>query len=237
MRYILALVAGAAGAALGVALGAAAGLLIASATGMANAVGEAAVFALFVCGPVGGLLGLGLGVWLAVRRRGFAAFAAHLGTTVVGLGGIAGAALYLAFGMQTHVNPNGAAPRLMFEIRLPPGAIPPPREGTIELHTSKNRMPARIAQAARTGDDGRPVVEGHVEMAYNVSQRSLILKMGDKGDVVFKINLSGVPKHSKTLGPWRPADHIFEPGKDRARPATAADAYEIRYRAAWAGED
>jgi hypothetical protein len=238
VSYLLALLAGALGAGLGFAVGAGAGLLIVAATNMSNFEGAAGSFAVLVCGPAGAAFGLGLGVWLAARRRGIAGFAAHLGTTVIGLAAVTVAGFYLAYGMRTHVNPNGPAPRLMFEIRLPPDTLPPPlREGVVELHTSKNRMPATFARPAPRVEERRSVVEGQVEMAYNTSQRMLILKMADKGDVVFNIRLSGIPRHSKSLGPWQAADHVFEPGQDRARPATAADAYEIRYRAAWAGED
>ena len=81
------------------------------------------------------------------------------------------------------------------------------------------------------------VIVGLVEMYYRTSQRLLVVNMPDKTDVLFNVRLPGVPKHSREFSEWRRADYIGEPGQSQTRKPTAAENYEIRYRADWAGED
>ncbi|HZX83667.1 MAG TPA: hypothetical protein VFF19_08900, partial [Reyranella sp.] len=139
--------------------------------------------------------------------------------------------------MRPLVNADGPAPRLAFEIRLPPGiavAARPARD-MVELQTSQNRMPASLAPGRR--DDGRDVVVGSVELYYRTWQRMLVLRLPDKTDVLFELALGLTPDHTRTFTPWRRADYIASPGEDQARRTTAADAYDIRYRIVWAGEE
>jgi hypothetical protein len=96
-------------------------------------------------------------------------------------------------------------------------------------------MPASLAPGRR--DDGRDVVVGSVELYYRTWQRMLVLRLPDKTDVLFELSLGLTPDHTRTFTPWRRADYIAAPGQDQARRTTAADAYDIRYRIVWAGED
>ena len=115
---------------------------------------------------------------------------------VVGLAAAGMAAFWL---MRPLVNANGPAPRLVFEIRLPPGvAISTPRAGdTVELQTSKNRMPASLAPGRV--DDDRDVVAGSVELYYRTWQRMLVLRLPDKTDVLFELSLGLTPDHTRTF--------------------------------------
>src|SRR6266487_981992 len=99
----------------------------------------------FIGGPIGGLVGLVVGGVIALRRfghRGFAAIGGRLALVVAGVAGV-GAAIVAAFWIaRPIVNANGPAPQLVFEIRLPAEVTPPSIAGySIELQTSKNRMP------------------------------------------------------------------------------------------------
>jgi hypothetical protein len=182
-----------------------------------------------------------LGAVLVLRLRGhhgFGAIAGRLGLVVGGVAAIAAAGIGVLYLSQDIVNPNGPAPQLAFEIRLPAGASPPSSdERPIELQTSKNRMPALMQREAARDDGGRPVVVGLVEMYYRTSQRMLVMTMPDKTDVLFNIKLGGAPKHAREFSEWQRADYIGEPGQTQTRRATAADNYEIRYRADWANEN
>ncbi len=46
---------------------------------------------------------------------------------------------------------------------------------------------------------------------------------------IFDLKLSSRPRHMKDFGPWRRVDFIAK-GTEQPKPATDADAYEIRTR-------
>lgn len=98
MTYIFALLAGLVGAAVGWAAAAMIGIGIAGAIGMADPDGAARLFALFGVGPLGGVLGLILGITVALRHRGykrFRAIAARALVVVIAVGGLAAGAVYV----------------------------------------------------------------------------------------------------------------------------------------------
>jgi len=241
MTYVLALLAAIVGGAVGAFLGFLVAALLAPVMGISSFEGAAGYFAVFIGGPLGGLAGLVLGAVLVLRRRGQTAsgIAGGLGLVVIGLAAIAAAGLGVAYYvLQDTVNPDGSSPQLVFEIKLPPGATVPGGDArSIELTTNKNRMPALIQPEAARDEGGRPVIVGLVDMYYRSSQRILVMTMPDKTDVLFDIKLAGRPKHSKEFSAWQHVDWIGEVGKPQTRRATAADQYEVRYRADWPGEN
>ena len=123
MTYLLALLAALVGAALGFALGAAAAGLAAPFLGITSFEGASGYFAVFIGGPIGGLAGLVLGALLVLRRAGHrgAAVGGRVALVFVGVVGLAAAGMAAFWLMRPLVNANGPAPRLVFEIRLPPG--------------------------------------------------------------------------------------------------------------------
>jgi hypothetical protein len=238
MTYVLALVAAIVGGAIGTALGFFVAGALAAVLGITSFEGASGYFAVFIGGPIGCLIGMVAGaVWMLRRRgvQGFGAISGRLGLVAVGVVAAAAAVIGVLYLSQDIVNPNGAAPQLAFEIKLPPGAVTAP--GDIQLNTTKNRMPALMHKDYTRNEDGRMVIVGLVEMYYRTSQRLLVVNMPDKTDVLFNVKLPGVPKHSREFSEWRRADYIGEPGASQTRKPTAAESYEIRYRAQWAGED
>jgi hypothetical protein len=238
MTYLLALLVSLVGTALGSALGAAVAGLLAPALGITSFEGASGYFSIFIGGPIGGLAGLVLGALLVLRRAGHrsvGAVAGRVGLVLVGVIGLAAAGLGAFWLMRPLTNANGPAPQLVFEIRLPPGAAPPAPRNAVELQTSENRMPAILAAGRR--DDDRDVLAGSVEIYYRTWRRTLVLRMPDRTDVLFDLSLGLTPDHTKTFTAWRRADYIARPGDDQVRRTTAADAYELRYRVAWVGED
>jgi hypothetical protein len=242
MTYLMALLAALVGLALGFAFGATVAGLLAPVLGITSFEGASGYFAVFIGGPAGGLAGMVLGAWLVLRRirqptgeRRGGAIAGGVALVVVGVVAVAAAGLGAFWLMRPLVNANGPAPQLVFEIRLPPGVAPPAGRDAVELQTSKNRMPANPAAARR--DDGRHVLAGSVEIYYRTWRRTLVLRMPDKTDVLFDLSLGLTPDHTRTFTAWRRADYIARPGDDQARRTTPADAYELRYRVEWAGEE
>jgi hypothetical protein len=239
VTYLLALVAAILGGGLGFALGAAAAGFFAPTLGISSFEGASGYFAVFVGGPIGGLLGLVLTPLPILRRAGhrnIGALAGRVALVVVGVTVLGAAVLGGFWVMRPIVNANGPAPQLVFEIRLPPGATPPNVKAfAIELQTSKNRMPATIETTGL--EDGRAVISGRVDLYFRVWQRLLVLTMPDKTDILFSLSLGLSPPHTKAYGAWQRAGYVAEPGKDQARRTTAADMYDIRFRTEWAGED
>lgn len=239
MTYALALLAGIVGGGLGSALGVAAAAALAAALGVSGFEGASGYFAVFIGGPIGGVLGLVLGAMLVLRRAGhrsFGALGGRLGLVIVGVVGIGGALLGGFWILRPVLNSGGPAPQLIFEIRLPPGAVPANvNDWSIELQTSRNRMPGSF-EAPRQ-EQGRTVIPGRVEMYFRTWSRLLVATMPDKTDLLFEVGLGLSPAHSRTFGAWHRADYVGEPGKGEVRRTTTADQYEIRYRAEWADEN
>jgi len=236
MTWFLALLMAVVGAALGFAVGAAAAAALAPLLGITSFEGASGYFAVFIGGPVGGLAGLVLGAWLVLRRAGLkgAAMAGRIGFVFGGVVLVAAAGIGAVWLMRPLVNANGPAPRLVFEIRLPPGVAVPPSRDRVELQTAKNTMPATLSDGRR--DDGREVLAGSVELYYRTWNRLLVLRLPDRTDVLFEPSLGLTPAHTENFTEWRRADYIARPGDEKARRTTPADAWEIRYRVDWPGE-
>jgi hypothetical protein len=244
MTYVLALIAAIVGGSIGAVAGFFIGVLLAPLLGISTFEGAAGYFAVFLCGPLGALVGIILGVTLAMRRWGQSspgAIARGLGFSVLGIAALGGIGVALAYWLLVDsVNPNGAAPQLVFEIKLPPGAAPPrdaDRPIQLVAKGAKTAMPGTIRAEDIRDEGGRPVVGGFVELYQRTSNRLLIMTMPDKTDVLFDVKLPGVPKHSREFSAWQRVDWIGEVGKEQTRKATAADQYEVRYRAEWAGQE
>jgi hypothetical protein len=70
VRYLLAILVGLVGLVLGWLIAAFGTLVLGSAFGLSDFEGERAMVAFFAIGPLGGLIGLILGLWIWGRRRG-----------------------------------------------------------------------------------------------------------------------------------------------------------------------
>jgi hypothetical protein len=188
------------------------------------------MLALLVLAPCGAIGGLVLGTALAKRLRGeedgdgllrnrLKAFA-----VLLALCAVAGT-FYYVYAIATAtpwLNPNAPNPLLVFEVRLPAGTALPAsaRDIAAELQTDLNTMPGEIRPELSRRDDDRPVIAGHVELAYRTPHRQLEIKIKGQPDRLFLIGLSAKAPHSREFGPWQPN----------------RDGSEIRYRARWPGQ-
>jgi hypothetical protein len=238
MTYLLAVVGGILGGALGWIAAAAITLLIAGALGVSDFEGGRAMQAIWGAGPIGGLVGLIAGIWLVLRLRSGRTtpgrMAGRIGLVVVGVGALTGSVLAYFYATQPVLNPNGIAPRLVFEIRLPVGDTPDALK--VELHTQKNVMPADLEHGKRV-DGGRPIIAGSVELYYRSAWRNLVLKTSDGVDRIFMLKLAPSPGHARDLGAWEHLAFTAGPGPSEPVRATADDHFDVRYRVAWPGED
>jgi hypothetical protein len=240
VTYFLAILAALIGGGLGFLLAAAAASALAPVLGISSFEGAAGYFAVFLGGPIGAVVGLALGPILVLRRAGHRRAGALFPRVVLAIFGavaIVAAGLGVFWTMRPLVNPNGPAPLLVFEIRLPPSVAAPPSaaDSPVELQTSRNRMPATMQSGRRDGD--REVLAGRVELYYRTWQRTLVLTMPDKSDVLFDISLGLTPEASKSFGPWERAEYIAQPGRGQAQRVAITDRYEIRYRVDWPSDE
>lgn len=236
MTFVLAILAGIVGAALGWTIAAVLAIGVGSLLGMSNFEGALGMQAVFGAGPIGGLVGLVLGIWLVLRRRGRASgtgLAWRIPVVILAIAGlVAGVAFYL-YETRTNLGTSSSgAPRLDFEIRLPPRvalSIPPSRI-RIQLNTEHNQMPGQVFEKGGRQDRERTVVVGSVELAFRSSWRLLeVIVSPAEPALIFDLKLPARPGHMRDFGPWRRVDFVAR-GKQQPSRATEADAYEIRTR-------
>lgn len=236
MIYLFSFLAGIGGGLAGFAVGVAIGMAVNAAFSVSNFEGGSGYLVVFVYGPIGSLIGLALGIALMLHykeggRPGVAEIAAHFALTLTAIAAITGAIFGVLHLNQPHLNPNGPAPKLEFEIRLPPGTAPPPPTSIrADLDTPGNQMPASIDTGIRR-DGGRAVLTGSVDLYQRTTQRVLALKMDAQPVWLFTVQLASKPGYSATFNDWRQAQLIDEmkPGSQPRKPGPLESA-EMRYR-------
>lgn len=179
--YLLAALAGVAGALLGwVIVGLLADFLL-GLGGMSDREGGRAMVAFFTYGLFGGLAGLIIGIWLVLRYfggyTGFARLAGRGALVVAGTAAALGLGLWAYLLSDDILARNGPPPQLKFELRLPPGtAVPDGLEGvSMDANTDKNTMPALLTDNGI--EDGRPSIAGLVDLYFRTRSRLLVLRM------------------------------------------------------------
>ncbi len=241
MTHLIAIIAGIVGAALGWVVAAALALLIGDLFDVSNFEGGLGMLAVLGIGPIGGLIGLVAGVWFTLRWRGhvgLGAVAWRIPVVIVATASLLACAMWYFYEMRPNLSTShGGTPRLEFEIRLPPGTVPatPLSRIRIELNTENNRIPGLLFDKAGRQEGDRLIIVGSVELHYRSSWRLLELIMADNEPArIFDLKLASRPRHMKDFGPWRRVDFIAK-GAEQPKPATDADAYEIRTRVAYPG--
>ncbi|MBI5321988.1 hypothetical protein [Bradyrhizobium sp.] len=233
MTYLLALLAGVAGAVLGYLGGAAVGSLLATVFRMSSFEGASGYFVAFVTGPIGAICGLVLGMYLVLRFHGgfsgFSAMAGRMILIVFAIGALAAGGVFIRLAtLDPHA--NRAKPQLLFEMRFASG-IPPNRiaAASVELHSGGSTAATWFDDLTPVAD-GRLARRGGVEIPRRASSRLLVLRISGEPDRIFRLATKPTPEHSDALGPWQKADFIFPEGAERSQPVPANDPFEIRYR-------
>ena len=235
MTYGLAILSGGVGAVVGYAIAAAATTFIGALLGASNFEGGLAMLAFFAVGPIGGVIGLVVGIWVVLRQRGHRSASALAWRIPAGIAGIVvlvAGGVWLAYDMRPMLGTSSSgAPRLDFEIRMPPGAPVQPARTKVNLSTERNTADGIISDKATRMDGDRPVIAGTVELYYRSSWRLLDLRRGDDQPImIFDLGLAARPAHMEDFGPWRRVTSVGTNGPGQPRKATDADAYEIRTR-------
>ena len=235
MTYVLAFLAAVAGTVAGFFLASALGSVLAPALGISSFEGAAGYFAVFVVGPVGGLIGLVLGLWLVLRYKGgyrtFSAIAGRSALIVVAIAVVAAAGVQLRLATLENFS-NGPSPQMEFEIRLPAHAVITSKQGLdVEMQAGSQRSGGLLRDEWLRQDGDRPVVVGFVPLYTRTSQRMLVVSRPGEPKLLFNIKLAATPAASGSYGDWQRVDFLDDMKADSSprRPGSAEN-FEIRYR-------
>jgi hypothetical protein len=124
---LLSLLAGIAGAAIGWIAAAALTIVLGGTFGISDFEGRRGMLAIWGIGPIGGLIGQIAGIELVLRKRGgisLGGIAWRVPAVSAAIITIAAGAFWFLYETRPILNSNGPAPRLAFEVRLPPGLAP-----------------------------------------------------------------------------------------------------------------
>ena len=228
MTLLLSLLAGIAGAVIGWIAAAALTMLLGGLFGVSDFEGGRGMLAIWGMGPLGGLAGLVSGIVLVLRKRGghsAGGIAWRLPLVIAAILLLVSFGLWWVYETRPVLNTSGPAPRLAFEVRLPPGVAA--ADGVkAELHTEKNKMPGLVSRDAPRTDNGRAVVAGSVELYYRSGWRLLEIRMPGQLDRIFKLNLPSSPRRSTEMTRWQKADFSAEPGLSQPRKTGPDEGFE-----------
>jgi hypothetical protein len=239
MSYIIVFLIALGSALIGGIVGIAVGYAIAPLLGITSFEGAIGYFILLGCAPVGAVIGFIAGAYAGLRKQGFNSFGAVAAGFVIVVGGtgavLAGAYWYM-FVKKDLLNPDGAPPQLIFEIRLPAGTtMPAPADIRVQLEAEGTTASAELRPEQFRIDGERPVIVGFVVMMYRVPSRALYLTRAGADLRVFDVELPDIPPHASPFGPWHEDAYIERQGHqlEQSQPGD----YEIRYRASWLNRD
>ena len=232
MVYLIAILAGVAGAGIGAVAGFALGAALAGALGISSFEGASGYFALSI-GIIAGFAGLVAGIVLALRyqgTRGLGALAGRTGIVVVVIAALVTVGVLIRLATVEHF--SGGAPTLEFEIRLPAG-LPAPDRGKVdfEMQAGSQRSGGLFKDEWMRRDGDRVVLSGLVPLYTRTSSRMLVVTLPGQPKLLFQIGLSATPKVSTEYGAWQRVGHLDDMKADsQPRRPAAAENFEIRIR-------
>jgi hypothetical protein len=211
--------------------------------GVSDFEGGRGMAAVFGFGPLGGLLGLAVGIWLGVRRGGTQPVGKTLGRAGIALLAIValaagGLALYY-YSIPHRLEYDEAGASLEFELRAPAGFVLPddPNKIEVTLDTDLNQQPATWTDPTLRQDGDRQILSGTVELYYRTSSRLLVFRFPDGQDRIFRLGLAAKPDPADGWSDWRPVDFVGQPGQAETVEPGPEDALELRHRVrVWGSE-
>lgn len=212
--------------------------------GVSDFEGGRGMAAVFVWGPLGGLIGLGLGIWGGLRwsRRKSAAAGGKpapshaLRNTLIALGGIValGAAILAVqyYSVPHELEYEGARASLVYELRVPQAqaALLDPAAIEMSLDTDLNQMPGDWSDGPARIEDGWAVLSGEVELYYRTASRLLVFRFPGGRDLIFDPPLPAKPDPLLAWSGWRKPDFIGLPDQPQAVKPGPEEPFELRYR-------
>jgi len=211
--------------------------------GVADFEGGRGMAAVFAFGPLGGLAGLALGIWLGLRigRKPAAATDARapahgLRNAAIAVAGIValGASIFWVQYATTpqHLAYDQANASLAFELRAPArlAASLDPKAIEITLDTNLNQQPGLWSEDPPRAEGDWTSLSGEVELYYRTAQRLLVFRFPGDRDLIFKPALAAKPDPDDGWSDWGKADFVGLPDQPQTLRPGPEDAYELRYR-------
>lgn len=212
--------------------------------GVSDFEGGRGMAAAFLFGPLGGIAGLILGIWLGLRmgRKRPASpdgkpVSQHglrnAAIAIVGIISLGGIILWVMYASTPqHLEYDQAGANLEYELRAPThrAASLDPKVIEMTLDTDLNQMPGSWSDAPPRVEGEWTSLSGEVELYYRTSSRLLVFKFPEGRDLIFKPALAAKPDPEDGWSEWHKADWIGLPDQPQAVKARPEDAYELRYR-------
>jgi hypothetical protein len=205
--------------------------------------------AIFGFGPLGGLAGLALGIWLGLRigRRPAADGARAPGhglrnaaIAVLGILALGGLILWIQYASTPQrLEYDGAGASLAFELRAPAGlaASLDPKAIEISLDTDLHQMPGDWSEVGLLIEGDWVSLGGEVELYYRTARRLLVFRLPGGRDLIFNPALAAKPDPADGWSDWRKVDFVGLPDQPQPAKPGPQDAYELRYRVrVWGAE-
>jgi hypothetical protein len=203
---------------------------------MSNMEGGRGMFVVFVCAPLGILVGLVIGIIssVLVRREGLAGFLIAQGWSlliVCGLAGLLVGVPYLLSDKPPRI--DGKRLELQFELRAPARfKIPDQPDGysiQVSLYTdNRQNQYAFIDWNGITKDAEHATVPGHVPLLTHSKTRSLLASIGNEPVASQFIELRIPPAPRKDDETW--SDWIFATQRADLSPVSEPERMALRYR-------
>jgi hypothetical protein len=232
MTYLVAIIAGLIGAAVGWIAGVFADPFVAPWLTFANIPFVGPIVGIVDAREICAGIGLIVATLLAIRfyggyRTGPGIFARSLLAVIVSSALIVGV-LEAGGALLDTLGLNPLAPVVEFEIRFPPGSnVPTTRdEILVELHTDRNQIIATVNGIERAGD--RPLLRGSAPLVFRTAQRTIVMSLSGEPIRVFRLRLPARPSPTAEFSPWQQVDFLEEAQRARRTDVTAD--YAIRYR-------
>ena len=233
MTYLLALIAGIAGAIVCFLAGAGVASVLAPMLAISSFAGASGYFVLVV-GLLAGLAGFLAGVVLAGRLRSgrwsLTNSVKYLLVSIIVVAALVTGGIMLRLATLEHF--SGPSPTLHFEIRLPEGMASPERRTVdFEMQAGSQRSGGQFVDDWLRQDGGRAVLRGLVPLYTRTSQRMLVVSLPDRPKLLFSIRLAATPKASESFGAWQRVDYLDDMKADsQPRRPTGTENYDIRLR-------
>jgi hypothetical protein len=203
---------------------------------MSNMEGGRGMFVVFVCAPLGILVGLVIGIIssILVRRQGLTGFFAAQGWSlliVCGLAGLLAGVPYLLSDKPPRI--DGKRLELQFELRAPATfKIPDQPDGysvRVSLYADNRQNEyAFIDWNTITKDAEHVTVPGHVPLLTHSKTRSLLASVGNEPVASQFIELKIPPAPRKEDETW--SDWIFAMQRADLSPVPEPERMALRYR-------
>ena len=203
---------------------------------MSNMEGGRGMFVVFVCAPLGILVGLVIGIVssILVRRQGPTGFLIAQGWSlliVCGLAGLLAGVPYLLSDKPPTV--DGKRVELQFELRAPATfTIPDQPDGhsiRVSLYADNRQDEyAFIDWSGIIKDPEHATIPGHVPLLTHSKTRSLLASIGNEPVASQFIELRIPPKPRKDDEAW--SDWIFATQRADLSPVSESERMAIRYR-------